>query len=113
MSNLVSSLPALDSKLLALLCLQYILSLFLPPTYAFLPIITVLLGNYLTGQLNRKPAQPTPTPQDFMKDVKRGRWTAQPYFNGNENEAEQKDQEPMGREGLVCFVLGSSVNQYG
>lgn len=81
-----SSLLIRAPQLLILLVLQYILTLLLPPAYAFLLAIAFLLGIALTTQPTRSSAPPGPNPEDYVKDIRMGRWTAQPSLVGNEED---------------------------
>jgi hypothetical protein len=103
---LVSSLSTLESRLLILLSLQYPLTFLLPSTYAFTTTIALLLGILLTNQFSRKSNLPSLTPEDCVRDVKKGRWTAQP---GNTGDTGTKK---LAQEGVVCCVVGASSNQY-
>lgn len=107
-----SSFPTLSPQLLVLLSFQYILSLLLPPSYAFVPVIAILLGTQLSARLTRKPAPGALKPEDYVKDVRMGRWTAQPGFFENEGDGGEKGAKKLAQEGIVCFVIAASSNQY-
>lgn len=107
-----SSFPALTPQLLILLAFQYILSLLLPPSYAFVPVIAILLGTDLSARLTRKPVPRALKPEDYVKDVRMGRWTAQPGLVEVEGDGGENGAKKAAQEGIVCFVIAASSNQY-
>ena len=104
-ATLISSLPAVEPQLLVLLFLQYVLTFLLPPVYAFLPILALLLGIRLTTHFSRGSASPVLKPEDYTKDVKMGRWTAQPGGRGDNGTGKLAQEE------VVCFIIAASSNQ--
>ena len=82
-------------------CLQSLLVVLLPPTYALLPAVTLLsfriakVGFMTAGFIHD-------TTQD---KVKKGRFTAQ-LFNGNDTEPNQATDEEV-----VVFIVGARSNQ--
>ena len=102
----LSSVSTLESQLLIALCLQYALSFVLPVTYAFLTILTLFLGKLLTAQLSEKSSGPLLKPEDYTKDVKMGRWTAQPGLT------EHSVAKKLGQDGVVLFIIGARTHQY-
>lgn len=107
-----SSFPTLNPQLLMLLSFQYILSLLLPPSYALVPVITILLGTHLSARFTRKPAPGALKPEDYVKDVRMGRWTAQPSLVETEGDEGEKEPKKLAQGGIVCFVIAASSNQY-
>lgn len=113
---------------ISLFSFQYILILLFSPVNACLLTIalTILVAKSLhaAGILVLQPAsrrQPAlQWEEDYLKDVKIGRWTAQPGLvakrareeeEGNGVEKGTGTEMKPAQEGVVCFVLGASANQ--
>lgn len=75
-------------------------------------MIAIVLGIHLSTRLTRKPTPGTLKPEDYVKDVRMGRWTAQPGLVENGGDGEEKGAKKIGQDGIVCFVIAASSNQY-
>lgn len=75
-------------------------------------MIAILLGTDLRARLTRKPAPRALKPEDYIKDVRMGRWTAQPDLVENEGGGGENGAKKLAQEGIVCFVIAASSNQY-
>lgn len=100
------SFPTQIPQILILLALQYLLTLFFPAVYAFLFLAALLVTFPRSWTISPQPPLDGSAPlslslADHLKDVKLGRWTAQP---GRMESGEEG--------GVVCFVLGASSNQF-
>ncbi|MCJ1462829.1 hypothetical protein MMC07_001432 [Pseudocyphellaria aurata] len=73
-------------------------------------MIVILLGSHLSARLSRKPASGALRREDYVKEVRMGRWTAQPGLIGNKSDGEDKGAKKLAHDGVVCFVIAASSN---
>ena len=105
-TNFISRVPSPSPGLFALLSLQFVLTILLGPGAALITIGSLLSANLLAAPAMRKASSQVLTQEEYLKDVKLGRWTAQPDLE------EEVSKKGLSQKGIVCFVLGASVNQY-
>ena len=106
-TSFISRIPSPSPGLFALLSLQFIVTILLGPSIALIAIGSLLSVNLLVAPAKGKSSSQTLTQDDYLKDVKLGRWTAQPDLA-----EEEVSKKGLSQKGIVCFVLGANVNQY-
>lgn len=104
----ISSLTAVNPQLFMLLFLQYVITLLFPSAYSFLPTVLLLFGTLLI----QKSTPSTFKPENYLRDVRMGRWTAQPGLVERRDDEEDAGTRKLAQEGVVCFVIAASINQY-
>lgn len=100
-----NSMSFTELQLLNLVLVQNFLPSYLDPDYAFYACFAAIVCSRLIQKFTRKPETPGFQPEEYAKNVKMGRWTAQP---GNEL---QTGDAKLAQDGIVCFILGASSNQ--
>ena len=111
--KMVSELPKLIAVWFTTVTLQFfIFPLIQIVQTHFLLIVVLLLGTFFALRARLGPASSKLNPEDYLKDVRLGRWTAQPGLAENGGDGEEKGSKKLSKEGIVCFILAASSNQY-